>query len=103
MPPPGGRALLQRPMWPVRVVVIDVLAENEPEMPLARDQHLIQASRRALPTQRSAIAFARGARTGALMIRMPAAVNTASNAAVTSSAPSNRPGISSSSMPPRPR
>jgi hypothetical protein len=35
-------------------------------------------SRRALPTQRSVIA--RGARTGLLMIRTPAAVNTASNA-----------------------
>ena len=33
-------------------------------------------SRRALPTQRSAIAFARGARTGVLMIRTPVAVNT---------------------------
>ena len=38
-------------------------------------------SRRALPTQRSAIAFARGARTGVLMIRMPAAASTVSNAA----------------------
>jgi hypothetical protein len=37
---------------------------------------------RALPTQRSVIAFARGARTGVLMIRTPTAANTASNASV---------------------
>ena len=35
-----------------------------------------------LPTKRSAIALARGARTGVLMMRMSVAVNTASNAAV---------------------
>lgn len=35
-------------------------------------------SRRAVPTQRSAIAFARGARTGVLMIRTPREVNTSS-------------------------
>ena len=40
---PGGRALLQGPVRPVRVVVIDVLAENEAEMPFARDQHPVQA------------------------------------------------------------
>ena len=39
-------------------------------------------SRRALAIHLSAIAFARGARTGVLMIRTPMAVNTASNAAV---------------------
>jgi len=39
-------------------------------------------SRRALATHRSAIAFARGACTGVLMICRPTAVNTASNAAV---------------------
>ena len=36
-------------------------------------------SRRTLPTQRSMIAFARGAWTGVLMIRMPSAWNTVSN------------------------
>ena len=39
-------------------------------------------SRRALAIQRSQIAFARGARTGVVMTRMPAAVKTASNAPV---------------------
>jgi len=40
---PGRRALLQCPVRPVSVVVIDVLAENEPEMPFAGDQHPVQA------------------------------------------------------------
>ena len=35
-----------------------------------------------LPTKRSAVALARGARTGVLMMRMSAAVNTASKALV---------------------
>jgi hypothetical protein len=39
-------------------------------------------SRRALPIQRSAIAFARGAYTGVRTVRTPMAVNTALNAAV---------------------
>ena len=39
-------------------------------------------SRRALAIQRSQIAFARGARTGVAMTRMPAAAKTASNASV---------------------
>ncbi len=39
-------------------------------------------SRRALEIHRSAIAFALGARTGVLMIRVLTAVNTASNAEV---------------------
>jgi hypothetical protein len=39
----GWRALLQRPVRSVRVVVIDVLPENEAEMPLSRDQQPVQA------------------------------------------------------------
>ena len=39
-------------------------------------------SRRALAIHRSQIAFARGAWTGVVMIRMPVAVKTASNAPV---------------------
>ena len=69
-------------MRPVRIVVIGVLAEDQAQVPFAGDQYPVQALAGALPTQRSAIAFARGARTGDLMIRRPAAANTASNAAV---------------------
>src|SRR6478609_1293537 len=41
-----------------------------------------RSSRRTLPTKRSAMALARGARTGVLMMRTSTAVRTASNAAV---------------------
>src|SRR5215469_5288979 len=47
-------------------------------------------SRRALAIHLSAIAFARGARTVALMIRTPAAVSTASNAAVNLTSPDKK-------------
>jgi hypothetical protein len=40
---PGGRALLQRPVGPVDVIVIDVLAQDQPQVPLAGDQHPVQA------------------------------------------------------------
>jgi hypothetical protein len=40
---PGGRALLQCPVGPVGVVVIGVLAQNEPEVPFAGDQHPVRA------------------------------------------------------------
>jgi len=78
----GGWGLVQRPVRPVAVVVIDVLAKDQPQVPFAGDQHPVQALTRALAIQRSAIAFARGAMTGIWMIRTPIAVNTVSNAAV---------------------
>jgi hypothetical protein len=51
-------------------------------MSLADDQDPIEESWRTVPTKRSAIAFARGARTGAVMILTSMAVKTASKAAV---------------------
>jgi hypothetical protein len=39
----GGRVLVQRPVRPVGVVVIGVLIEEEPQVPLAGDQYLVQA------------------------------------------------------------
>jgi hypothetical protein len=61
--------------------MIGVLAEDQPQMPLACDQHPVQTfaagdGNPALPRSGSA----RGARTGVLMIRMPAAAHTALNA-----------------------
>jgi len=41
-------------------------------VPVAGDQHPVQALALALVIHRSAIAFARGARTGVLMPRIPA-------------------------------
>ena len=39
----GGRVLQERPVWPVRVVVIDILAQDQPQVPFADDQHSVQA------------------------------------------------------------
>jgi hypothetical protein len=77
MRPSGRRILLQRPIWPVKVILIDIFAQDRLQVPFADYEHPVQDSRRALPTQRPAIVFARGARTGVLMIRALAAVNTA--------------------------
>jgi hypothetical protein len=66
---PCWRTLAQCPVRPVRVVVIDILTEDQPQVPLVGDQHPVQALAAALAIHRSAIAFARGARTGVLMIR----------------------------------
>jgi hypothetical protein len=40
---PRWWVLVQRPAWPVGVVVIGVLAQDEPQMPFTSDQHPIQA------------------------------------------------------------
>jgi hypothetical protein len=40
---PGRRPLMQRPMRPMRVVMIGVLAEDQPQLPLVGDQHPVQA------------------------------------------------------------
>jgi len=40
---PGGRVLLQRPVRAMRVVVVGVLAEDQPRVPFAGDQHPVQA------------------------------------------------------------
>jgi hypothetical protein len=40
---PGGRVVLQCPMWPMNVVLIDVLIKDQSQVPLAGDQHPVQA------------------------------------------------------------
>ena len=40
---PSGRALLQGPVRPMHVVVIDVLAQDQSQVSFASDQHLVQA------------------------------------------------------------
>src|SRR5215472_6105969 len=40
---PDRRALLQCPVWPVSVVVIGVLAHDQPKVPFTGDQHSVQA------------------------------------------------------------
>jgi hypothetical protein len=39
----GGPFLLQCPVWPVRVVVIDIFAQDQPQVSFAGDQHPVQA------------------------------------------------------------
>ena len=39
----GGRLLLQRPVRAVRIVMIGVLAEDQPQVPLASDQYPVRA------------------------------------------------------------
>src|SRR5436190_17449900 len=50
-------------------------------LPVSRERIAAKQSRRTVPTQRSATAFARGARTGLRTTRAPAARNTVSNEA----------------------
>ena len=77
---PGGRSFAQRPVRAMNVIVLDVLTQDQPQVPFAGDQHPVQALAAGTGIQRSAIAFARGAWTGVLMIRTPGAVKTASKA-----------------------
>ena len=55
----GGRLFLRRPVRPMRIVVIGVLAEDQPQVPFASDQHPVQALAAGVPTQRSAMALDR--------------------------------------------
>ena len=69
-------------MRAVFVVVAEVFGEHRGEVPLAGDQDAVGALAAGGSTQRSAIAFARGACGGVRSTSIPAAVNTASKAAV---------------------
>ena len=69
-------------MRTVVVVVALVLMQHGCSVSLVDDQEAIESSRRMLPTKRSAIALARGARTGVRMMRTSIAVKTAVKAAV---------------------
>jgi hypothetical protein len=76
------RPLIQRSVWTVLVVVEragrdDVLEMARPTIKI-RSRH----SQRTLPTQRSACARAIGARTGALITRIPSERKTSSKARV---------------------
>jgi hypothetical protein len=51
---PGGRILVQRPVRPTRIVVIGVLAEDQPQVPFAVISIRSRHSRPALAIQRSA-------------------------------------------------
>ena len=56
------------------VVVLDVLGEDDLKMPAAKHERS-RHSRRTVPANRSAMAFAREARVGVLMTPMPSPPN----------------------------
>jgi hypothetical protein len=58
--------------------VLDVLLQHQCEVTWSGDQDVVEAFGRSVPIQRSAKAFARGARTGVRIMRMSAPLNTAS-------------------------
>jgi hypothetical protein len=39
----GRRVLLQRPVWPVRIVVMEVFIKDQLQVPFAGEQHPVQA------------------------------------------------------------
>ena len=73
----GGRLLMQASVRAVSVEMVDVLAQYCGEVARSGDQESrSRRSRRRVPIQCSAIAFARAARTGVRMMRLSAWVNT---------------------------
>jgi hypothetical protein len=73
-----GRSLLQRAVRPVLVVVQDIRREDVLEVAAAEDQQPVEAFAAGATDQRSACARAFGARTGALITRMPSGRKTSS-------------------------
>src|SRR5437762_3423858 len=74
-------------MRPMRIVVVDGDAKDTFKLSAAADQEPVEAvagqsrqSRRTVPTQRSANAFACGARNGVRMISTPSPLKTVSKA-----------------------
>src|SRR5689334_8043504 len=56
-----GWSLISALMWPVLVVVADILAQRRKQMPRVVDEHPVQAFTRTVRTHRSAYALAFGA------------------------------------------
>ena len=66
----------------MRAVIVEVafiLGQDCAQMPFTVDQQVVEALTACVPTDRSANAFARGDRTGVLMIRTPVAAKTSWN------------------------
>jgi hypothetical protein len=76
------RALIEDSVRSMLVVVDEVLVENGPALPAMKIRIRSRHSRRTVPTNRSANAFALGARIGVLMISTPSVRNTSSKLAV---------------------
>jgi hypothetical protein len=76
------RPLGERAVRPVSVVVPRVDVNDAFELAAAKDQQPVEALAAQASTQRSACARARGARTGALITRIPSERKTSSKLAV---------------------
>jgi hypothetical protein len=75
----GGHGQAQFPMWSLLHVVSDVSLEYSLEVPTTVDQDVVEALSAHGPDERSANAFARGARIGVRMMRTPSVRSTSSN------------------------
>ena len=62
-------------MWPVEVVIGGELPEHADQMSLVKDDDVSRHSRRRVPTSRSAMALAFGARYGVRIPVMPSAAS----------------------------
>jgi hypothetical protein len=69
----GGRPLVKRPVRPVRVVMVGVLAEDQPQVPFAGDQHPVQAlaAGAAHPAFRDRVGSGRPHRLASAVGRLP--------------------------------
>jgi len=77
-----GRVLIGRSVWTVRVVVLDELLKHHGEVARPGDRKMVEPLAAQRADQRSAMVFARGARTGVWIMQMSAPAKTASKAAV---------------------
>jgi hypothetical protein len=66
----------------VAVIVLGVLGQDAAQMPLAEDQHVVQALTAKRPREPLRVGIARGDRTGVLITYVPFPEKTSSNAAV---------------------
>lgn len=98
---PARRSLPQRPVRPMQIVMIGILAKDQPQVSLAGDQHPVQALAAGAGDPAFRDRVRRGARTGVLMIRILVAVSTASNAAVNLASRSRIKNLKPSARSPR--
>jgi hypothetical protein len=96
----GGRALAERPVRAMNVIVLDVLTQDQPQVPLAGDQHPVQALAPGAgnPPLRDRI---RPGRSDMRLDNPPTAVNTASKAAANLVSRSRIRNLKSSAWPSR--
>ena len=88
-------------MGTMLVIVLCILDQDLPQVPFTVVSRWSRHSRRSVPAYRSAKEFARGGRTGDLMIRTPLTANTSSNVLVNLSPRTRIRNLKRSARPPR--